>query len=432
MPKIVKPLSELDIKKAKYTSSEDFELLKLNAEQNNKEKPLRGNKLSDGQGLYLVIQKNGTKFFQFDFSYGGKRLSMSFGTYPEITLKGARDKRDEVKKLLAKNLNPLIIKKMDKLSESYTLEKVVNEWIEFRKKNSSEATIIQNKRILKNIINWLGNISMKDIKSVDIIKILEKVQNKGNIETAHRLLSLLNKIYMYAVTKEYVENNIIANIDKRNVLIPNKKDIHLPALTELQDIKQLLIDINFIEEKLRSDISTIFIFKLIPYVFVRSENIRLMCWDDLDLEKGIWEIPKEKMKMKVAFVCPLPTQAVNILKQIEPFSKNRSKFVFPSPYKNDRGVSGATLSDTLNKLGYKNKHSFHGFRSMFSTIAYESYNEHGYPFDIIEACLSHKERNKIKAAYNRESKYKYLEEKKGLIQWWANLLDSLLIKDEIS
>ena len=112
---------------------------------------------------------------------------------------------------------------------------------------------------------------------------------------------------MYAVTKEYVENNIIANIDKRNVLIPNKKDIHLPALTELQDIKQLLIDINFIEEKLRSDISTIFIFKLIPYVFVRSENIRLMCWDDLDLEKGIWEIPKEKMKMKVAFVCPLPT-----------------------------------------------------------------------------------------------------------------------------
>lgn len=148
---------------------------------------------------------------------------------------------------------------------------------------------------------------MKDIKSVDIIKILEKVQNKGNIETAHRLLSLLNKIYMYAVTKEYVENNIIANIDKRNVLIPNKKDIHLPALTELQDIKQLLIDINFIEEKLRSDISTIFIFKLIPYVFVRSENIRLMCWDDLDLEKGIWEIPKEKMKMKVAFVCPLPT-----------------------------------------------------------------------------------------------------------------------------
>lgn len=219
MPKIVKPLSELDIKKAKYTSSEDFESLKLNAEQNNKEKPVRGNKLSDGQGLYLILQKNGTKFFQFDFSYGGKRLSTSFGIYPNTTLKEAREKRDEAKKLLEKNLNPLIIKKIEKLSESLTLEKVIDEWIELRKKSSSESTITQNKRILKNIINWLGNISIKDIKSIDVINILEKVQNKGNIETAHRLLSLLNKIYMYAVTKEYVENNIIANIDKKNVLI---------------------------------------------------------------------------------------------------------------------------------------------------------------------------------------------------------------------
>ena len=426
MPKIVKPLSELDIKKAKYTSSEDFESLKLNAEHNNKEKPVRGNKLSDGQGLYLILQKNGTKFFQFDFSYGGKRLSTSFGIYPNTTLKEAREKRDEAKKLLEKNLNPLIIKKIEKLSESLTLEKVIDEWIELRKKSSSESTITQNKRILKNIINWLGNISIKDIKSIDVINILEKVQNKGNIETAHRLLSLLNKIYMYAVTKEYVENNIIANIDKRNVLIPNKKDVHLPALTELEDITLLLKDINNLDDKFKSDISTISIFKLIPYVFVRSENIRLMCWDDLDLEKGIWEIPKEKMKMNVTFVCPLPSQAIKIIKDIEPYSRHRSKFVFPSPYKNDRGVSGATLSDTLNKLGYQNKHSFHGFRSMFSTIAYEMYKEHGYPFDIIEACLAHKEKNRIKAAYNRESKYKYFEEKKGLIQWWANLLDSLL------
>ena len=187
------------------------------------------------------------------------------------------------------------------------------------------------------------------------------MQHRGLVESAHRLLSLINKIYMYAVTKEYVEHNIIADIDKSSVLVPNKKDNHLPALTNPKDIRQLLLDINSIGEKFKSDISSIFIFKLIPYVFVRSENIRLMCWDDLDLEKGIWEIPKEKMKMKVDFVCPLPFQAVNILKQIEPYSKHRSKFVFPSPYKNDRGVSGATLSDTLNKLGYQNKHSFHGF-----------------------------------------------------------------------
>ena len=406
MPKISKPLTTTEVKNYKPES--------------------KMYKKPDGKGLWLIINPNGTKFWRYDFKYGNKNLSMSFGIYPEIGLKEARDKREEARELLTNNINPISVKRIKKASESLTLQNVIDEWIELRKKSSSEATIIQNKRILKNISDWLGSVAIKDIKSVNIITALERMQNRGIIESAHRLLSIMNKIYMYAVTKEYIENNIIANIDKSTILVPNKKDAHLPALIEPKDIKQLLIDINLIGEKFKSDISTIFIFKLIPYIFVRSENIRLMCWDDLNLEKGIWEVPKEKMKMKVDFVCPLPTQAIKILKQIEPFSKHRGKFVFPSPYKNDRGVSGATLSDTLNKLGYQNKHSFHGFRSMFSTIAHELYKEHGFHSDIIEACLAHKEKNKIKAAYNRESKFKYFEEKKELIQWWANWLDKLI------
>jgi integrase len=407
MAKLVKPLSDMEIKKAE-TKGKDY-------------------KLSDGKGLCLIVKSNGTKYFRFDFTYGSKRKSTSFGVYPTVTLKEAREKREEARQLLANNINPISAKRIKKASESLSLQNVIDEWIELRKKCSSEATVMQNLRILKNITNWLGNIAIKDIKRVDIINALEKMQNRGIIESAHRLLSIMNKIYMYAVTKEYIENNIIANIDKSTILVPNKKDTHLPALIEPKDIKQLLIDINSIGDKFKSDISTIFIFKIIPYVFVRSENIRLMCWDNLDLENGIWAIPKEKMKMKVDFVCPLPFQAIKILKQIEPFSKHRGKYVFPSPYKNDRGVSGATLSDTLNKLGYQNKHSFHGFRSMFSTIAHESYKEHGFHSDIIEACLAHKEKNKIKAAYNRESKFKYFEEKKELIQWYADWLDNLSI-----
>lgn len=427
MPKISKPLSDTEIKNAKYTTDEEFELLKKKLEESNSNvKAIKKNKLADGKGLYLIIKANGSKVWRFDFRYGNKNLSMSFGVYPEVTLKEAREKREEARQLLANNINPISVKRIKKASESLTLQNVIDEWIELRKKSSSEATIMQNVRILKNITNWLGNIAIKDIKRVDIINALEKMQNRGIIESAHRLLSIMNKIYMYAVTKEYIENNIIANIDKSTILVPNKKDTHLPALTESKDIKQLLVDIYSISEKLRSDISTVFIFKIIPYVFVRSANIRLMEWNELDLEKGIWEIPKEKMKMNVDFICPLSFQAINILKQIEPFSKYRSKFVFPSPYKNDRGVSGATLSDTLNKLGYQNKHSFHGFRSMFSTIAHELYKEHGFHSDIIEACLAHKEKNKIKAAYNRESKMKYYDEKKELMQWYADWLDKLI------
>jgi integrase len=426
MPKISKPLSDTEIKNAKYTSDEEFETLKKELkESNSNEKAIRKNKLADGKGLYLIIKANGSKMWRYDFRYGNKNLSMSFGVYPEVTLKEAREKREESRQLLANNINPISAKRIKKASESLTLQNVVDEWIELRKKSSSDATVIQNKRIIKNITDWLGRVAIKDIKRIDIINILEKMQNRGIIESAHRLLSIINKIYMYAVTKEYIEHNIIADIDKNSVLVPNKKDNHLPAVTEIEEIKQLLVDINSIGEKYRSDISTIFIFKLIPYVFVRNENIRLMCWNDLDLEKGFWAIPKDKMKMRVDFICPLPRQVIKLIKEIEPYSRNRSRFVFPSPYKKDRGVSGATLSNTLNKLGYQDKHTFHGFRSMFSTIAHELYKEHGFHSDIIEACLAHKEKNKIKAAYNRESKFKYFEEKKELIQWYADWVDKL-------
>ncbi|MCT7512569.1 tyrosine-type recombinase/integrase [Aliarcobacter cryaerophilus] len=406
MKRSVKKLTELELKKAAVKEDKDYNL-------------------SDGDGLYFIVRKNGSKFFRLDFRYGGKRLSMSLGTYPKISLKEARDKKDECKKLLSENINPISEKRVKKSSESLTLGMIIDEWLELRAKSSSEATVTQNRRMLKNITNWLGNIAIKDIKRVDIINILEKIQNKGIIETAHRLLSLMNKIYMFAVTKEYIEHNIFADIDKKSVLIPSNKNIHHPAITIPSEIKELLKDINSIEEKFKSDISVIFIFKIIPYVFVRSENIRLMRWDELDLEKGIWEIPKEKMKTHIAFVCPLSRQAIDIIKQIKPYSRHRSGFVFPSPSKNDRGVSGATLSDTLNRLGYKNRHTFHGFRSMFSTNAYECYKEHGFHSDIIESCLAHKEKNRVKASYNRESKYKYFEEKKELMQWWADWLDKI-------
>lgn len=405
MPKTVKPLNDTQLKNAK-AKEKDY-------------------KLSDGEGLYFVVKKNGTKSWRYDFSYGGKRKSMSFGIYPTVSLKDARIKKDEAKYSLANNKNPISIKRAKKTSETITINDVIEEWLDLRKKSKSESTITQNSSILKNITMWLGNIAIKDVRRIDIINALQKYQEQGVIESAHRLLALVNKIYMYAVTNEYIEHNIIADIDKKSILVPNKKDSHHPALIEPNDIKQLIIDINSIGEKYRSDISTVYIFKLLPYVFVRSGNIRLMEWNELNLDQGHWAIPKEKMKMNIDFICPLPKQAIKLIKEIEPYSKHRSKYVFPSPQKNDRGVSGATLSDTLIRLGYKDRHTVHGFRSMFSTTAHNLYKEHGYHSDIIESCLAHKEKNRVKASYNRESKFKYYEEKKELIQWYANWLDNL-------
>ena len=405
MKRTTKKLTELELKKAEI-KDKDY-------------------KLSDGDGLNFVIRKNGSKFFRLDFRYGGKRLSMSLGVYPKTTLKEARDKTLEAKKLLNNNINPISEKKLNKITEEISLNFVINKWLEIRKLNSSENTYLTNQRILKNISDKIGNIAIKDIQRQNYIDLILDIQKKGRIETGLRILSLLFKIYQFAVTNGYIEHNIIVDIDKESTLLKNKVT-HLPAITEKKDIKQLLNDIYSLEDRFRSHISTIYIFKLIPYVFVRSENIRLMCWDDLDLEKGYWAIPKEKMKMNVDFVCPLPLQAIKLIKEIEPFTRHRSKYVFPSPQKSDRGVSGATLADTLNRLGYQNRHCFHGFRSMFSTIAHELYKEHVFHSDIIEACLAHKEKNRVKASYNRESKFKYFDEKKELIQWYADWLDKLI------
>ena len=176
MPKISKPLTTTEVKNYKPES--------------------KMYKKPDGKGLWLIINPNGTKFWRYDFKYGNKNLSMSFGIYPEIGLKEARDKREEARELLTNNINPISVKRIKKASESLTLQNVIDEWIELRKKSSSEATIIQNKRILKNISDWLGSMAIKDIKSVNIITALERMQNRGIIESAHRLLSIMNKIYM--------------------------------------------------------------------------------------------------------------------------------------------------------------------------------------------------------------------------------------------
>ena len=176
MARLVKPLSDKEIKTAEPREKEY--------------------KLSDGKGLFIVVKIDGTKYFRFDFSYGGKRKSTSFGIYPKTTLKEAREKREEAREFLSKNINPISVKRIKRASEALTLDMIINEWLELRAKSSSEATIIQNRRMLNNITNWLGNIAIKDIKRVDIINILEKIQNKGVIETAHRLLSLMNKIYI--------------------------------------------------------------------------------------------------------------------------------------------------------------------------------------------------------------------------------------------
>jgi integrase len=405
MSRITKPLSDTEIKTAK-PKEKDY-------------------KLSDGSGLYLVIKTNGTKMWRYDYKFNDKRKSMSFGVYPGVTLKNARDKREETKTLIINKIDPVLEKK--KFNTNTSFKTISEMWFDLMKKKEwEEITYNKNRnRFLNHVYPAIGEIDIKEVTRKDILKIINKLESLEFYEVLSRIINTMERIYKYAVSYDFVEHNIIADIDKRATRINKSSITHLAAVTKPNEIKNLMQDIKEFGELYNSDISTVLALELLPYVFLRPYNIRHLEWTEINYEKDCIEIPGHKMKTKKDFVLPLSSQAKAIIERIKPYSYNSSKFVFPSPTSNLKAISDATLNHALQKLGYKNKHCPHGFRSMFSTTAHEHISEHGFSSDIIESCLAHADRNNVRASYNRESKYKYFEEKKELIQWYSNWLDNL-------
>ena len=399
MPRITKPLSDAEIKRSKPKDKEY--------------------KIGDGQGLFLVIRPNGTKFFRFDYSFDSKRKSMSFGIYPDISLKEARDKREDTKKLIREGVDPIENKRN---ADMTTFQDITEKWLEIMQNEWKEVTYIKAKGIItNNTYPHIGKKDMKDIQRTDILNLIKIMEKKGTIESANRLLNYIERIYKYAVTYNIVEHNIIADIDKRNtVKKPTTK--HFPAITKKEDIKILMQDISTYDMLFKADVSTIHALRIAPYVFLRPFNLRHLEWKEVNFEKKYIEIEGSKMKTGQDFILPLCNKALEILQAMRPYSFDKSSFVFPSPTSNLKAISEGTLNQALMRLGYKNSMTPHGFRAMFSTTAHEHIGEHGYHTEIIESCLAHTDTNKIRSAYNRDSKMKYFEEKKELVNWWEGWL----------
>ena len=387
-------------------------------------------KVFDGGGLFLLITKKGGKSWRFKYRFNDKEKVISLGTYPSFSLKNARDKKEEYKSLIANEIDPEEEKKKKKdnnkiieIKKDNTFFKISQEWLEHYRSEVSENYHIKLGRALENYTyHFLKNKAIDEITRLDIIEVLKDLKAKGIQETAKRVYMLLNKVFMYAVTLEYVPHNIISDIDQK-IVIGKREKKHYPTFTKDKDIKALLLAI----DDYPGDYSTKMALKMLPYVFVRSFNIRHCEWSEIDFEKEEWTIPKHKMKTKIEFILPLPPQVIKILNEIKEYTFE-SKYVFPSYILKNKPMSDNTLITALRRMGFtKEEFVPHSFRAMFSTIAYEnanSENGHKYTAEVIEALLSHKEQNKIKAAYNRAS---YVNGMRGLICWYANYLDHLNI-----
>jgi integrase len=386
--------------------------------------------LSDGQGLHLLIKPSGIKLWEFFYKspITLKRRKTSFSNYPKVTLKEARNKRSEYQTLLNNNIDPIEQNKKNRedikivnIKKANTFLKVSQEWL---KKYESEVSENYHKKLERAlelyVYPFIKSKAIDEVTRLDIIAILEYLRDKELLETANRTLMILNKIFMYAVTYEYIPHNIIADIDKKVILGKIVKK-NYPTFTKDKDIKALLLSI----DDYQGDYTTKKALQMLPYVFVRSFNIRHCEWSEIDLKAKIWVIPSNKMKTKTEFILPLPHQVIKILKEVKEFSGS-GKYVFPSFRAKDKPMSDNTLISAIRRMGYtKDEFVPHGFRAMFSTIAYEKANNkdgHNYTGEVIEALLAHKEPNKVKGAYNRA---KYIEPMRGLICWYADYLDGV-------
>ena len=395
-------------------------------------------KLFDGAGLYLTVSPKGHKRWRLKYQFDKKEKRISLGVYPTISLSEARHQREILKKQIQEGIDPSQIRKdakvtikQDEVRRENTFKNISQLWHVSYKDQVSENYHNKLDRALQRHLYKtytlsnksklsIKNKSIDEVTRKDIIAILEDIKKQGLDETAKRTAMLLNKIFKYAVTHEYTPRNIIADIDLSIVLGKREKK-NYPTFIKEKDIKGLLHNI----DEYQGDYYTNMALKVLPYVFVRSYNIRFMEWVEIDFDNKEWIIPSEKMKTKEEFILPLPQQVMELLEELKENSTN-SKYVFPSFRSDGKPLSDNTLISAFRRMGYtKEEFVPHGFRSMFSTIAYEKANEkdgHGYTGEVIEALLSHKETNKVKGAYNRAS---YKEAMRGLIDWYADKLDSI-------
>ena len=394
----------------------------------------KGFTISDGDGLHLLIKPNGKKIWEFVYTSPEttKRRKKPLGEYPLITLLEAREKSTEFRKMIRVDKicpieNKRRLKQIKKDAEAKekqeneikqtTFKNVAELWL---KSYESEVTEKYHTKISRALelytYPFIGNTPITEIKRLDLISILTDLKDRGLKETANRTFQLMGKVFMYAVTMELTPHNITADIDKKTVL-GKKEIVNYPTLTKEEDIKGLLLAI----DNYNGDMVTKKAMKILPYLFVRSFNLRHMEWAEIDLIKKEWTIPKEKMKMKTEFVLPLPHQVVTILEDMKQLSETQ-KYVFPS-FRLNKPLSDNTFITALRRMGYTKEEMVpHSFRSIFSTLANENSHLHKQSHDVIEALLAHKEKNQVRGAYNRAE---YTNQMRELIQWYADYLDNL-------
>jgi len=380
-------------------------------------------RLPDGGGLCYEITKSGVKRWLYRYRLDNKQQMYVIGRYPNLSLSDARKKHEVAQSLVKKGINPALNRKKikqanrekeiaEKQQRANSFEFVALEWIEQQRgawsPNHANAVVatLQN-----NVFGSIGSKPIDLIAPPEVLKILRKIESRGSLEIARKVLQRMNAVFRYAVQTGRATYNPAA--DMQGVL-KSKPVEHMPAVFD-KNLGQLLRDITASE---KMHITTKLALQFTALTACRSGEVRYANWEEVNLEEKIWEIPAERMKMRRAHMVPLSKQAVAILQRAGMLWGTEG-LIFPSARNSNKAMSDNAMSKALRDMGYKGKATPHGFRASFSSMAYE---KSGFPSEVIEKALAHEEKNNIKRAYNRAE---YLEQRRQLMSWWGNTLHAL-------
>ena len=377
----------------------------------------KSRKMFDGRGLYLEVSPRGGKWWRLKYHFWGKDKRISLGVYPDVSLKEARRRCEDARRLLAGGIDPSAHRQALKAAkaqrDSNTFEAVAREWFTKQAPSwaPSHSSLIMS-RLQRNIFPWLGGKPIADINASQLLEVVRRIEQRGVLETAHRVLQNCGQVFRYAVATGRAERDLSA--DLRGALSPVKKK-HFAALTDPKKVGPLLRVLDGYEGSLIVRCA----LRLAPLVFVRPGELRRAEWSDIDLEAAEWRFTVTKTE--TSHLVPLSRQAVEVLRELYPLTRY-GRFVFPSGRtpRGERPMSENAVLAALRRLGIgKEEMTGHGFRAMARTLLDEVL---GFRPDFIEHQLAHAVRDPLGRAYNRTA---HLPERRKMMQAWADYLDQL-------
>ena len=377
----------------------------------------RDTKLTDFDGLYLLVRTNGSRLWRFAYRFGGKQKQIALGAYPQVTLAEARDRREAARKLLAAAKDPSVERRLEKIAKAAggnSFREVAEEFLgKQRREGRSEATLSKNRWLLEPAFAAFGDRPIGEVTAPELLHALRKFELRGRYESARRLRTVAGMIFRYAIATGRATRDIA--LDLRGALTTPKVN-HRAAITDPKELGALLRAI----EGYSGQPTTRLALQLSALLFVRPGELRLARWKEIDFEKAVWTVPAETMKMKRPHRVPLSRQAIVIFRELHGMT-GQGEYVFPAVDSFRRPMSNNTLNAALRRLGYaKDEISVSGFRASASTLL----NEMGrWNPDAIERQLAHMEENDVRRAYMHAAEF--WSERVEMMQVWADYLDQL-------